>query len=142
LNDGLDPARQNVAKLLQDAGLPDRVRREVAPEVRSSGFDYWIMLPGQGCIMIRHDRDGAEEAVAGIRHDLITDYSLDYLKRRKKDRPFFLMCHHKARIVPGSPTPGTPTSTRAKRFPSRRILRPLRAPLEGPANATLKSART
>ena len=41
--------------------------------------------------------DGSERRVVqGYVTDLITDMSLDFLQARDADRPFFLMCHHKA----------------------------------------------
>jgi len=69
-----------------------------------SGFDYWIMLPGQGVyhnpVMIEM---GQKKQLQGYATDLIADYSLDYLKRRDKSKPFFLMCHHKAPHRPWQP---------------------------------------
>jgi hypothetical protein len=32
----------------------------------------------------------------GYATDIITDKSLDWLDKRDKSKPFFLMCHHKA----------------------------------------------
>lgn len=62
-----------------------------------SGFDYWSVLPGQGDyfdpLMIEM---GTEIEVAGYATDIITDKSLNWLDSRDKDKPFFLMCHHKA----------------------------------------------
>jgi arylsulfatase A-like enzyme len=37
--------------------------------------------------------------------DLITDFSLEFLRNRPKDKPFFLMCHHKAPHRPWQPHP-------------------------------------
>src|SRR5580704_9984910 len=48
LADGLDPARQNVAKLLQGAGYQTGFAGKWHLKYDPSGFDYWIMLPGQG----------------------------------------------------------------------------------------------
>lgn len=62
-----------------------------------TGFDEWSVVPGQGeyfdPVMI--DRDGPK-AEKGYATDIITDKCLDFLGRRDPDRPFFLMCHHKA----------------------------------------------
>src|SRR5437870_11863135 len=35
--------------------------------------------------------------------DLITDFSIEFLRNRPKDKPFFLMCHHKAQHRPWQP---------------------------------------
>ncbi|AEQ51271.1 sulfatase family protein [Pelagibacterium halotolerans] len=61
-----------------------------------TGFDEWCVLPGQG--------DYFDPAMIGPegrkRHpgyatDIITDMSIDFIERAG-DKPFFLMCHHKA----------------------------------------------
>jgi arylsulfatase A-like enzyme len=61
------------------------------------GFDYWNVLPGQG---LYHDPDfieiGEPRKYAGYVTDLITDMSIDWLRARDRDRPFCLLCHHKA----------------------------------------------
>jgi len=68
------------------------------------GFDRWCVLPGQG---LYHDPkmfdQGAERVVEGYATDIITDMSLDWLERRDRDRPFFLMTHHKAPHRPWEP---------------------------------------
>ncbi len=62
-----------------------------------SGFDFWSVLPGQGeyfdPVLIEM---GKEVEVSGYATDIITDKSLDWLNQRNPDKPFFLMCHHKA----------------------------------------------
>lgn len=62
-----------------------------------TGFDYWNVLPGQGLyhnpVMI--DKDG-EKTHEGYVTDLITDFSLDWLRERDQEKPFCLMVHHKA----------------------------------------------
>ena len=60
-------------------------------------FDFWEILPGQGQYynppMIRN---GERVKHDGYTTDVITDISLDWLKKRDKNKPFLLMCHHKA----------------------------------------------
>ena len=62
-----------------------------------TGFDYWSVLPGQG---LYHDPEmiemGTRKRYRGYVTDLISDFSLDWLRARDPERPFFLMCHHKA----------------------------------------------
>ncbi len=69
-----------------------------------TGFDYWNVLPGQG---LYHNPKmiemGEEKVFEGYTTDLITDFSLDWLKSRETNRPFFLMCHHKAPHRPWEP---------------------------------------
>lgn len=61
------------------------------------GFDYWNILPGQGeynnPTMIEN---GVKKKEKGYVTDIITDHVLDYLDKRDKERPFFMMYHHKA----------------------------------------------
>ena len=69
-----------------------------------TGFDYWDVLPGQG---LYHDPEmiemGEKSTRSGYTTDLITDYSLDWLRARDRDRPFCLMVHHKAPHRPWEP---------------------------------------
>jgi arylsulfatase A-like enzyme len=62
-----------------------------------TGFDYWNVLPGQG---LYHDPVmidmGREKTFPGYATDLITDFSLRWLRERDPARPFMLLCHHKA----------------------------------------------
>ena len=62
-----------------------------------TGFDYWNILPGQGDyfdpMMIEM---GKRKKITGYATDIITDLSIDFIKNRPADKPFFLMYHHKA----------------------------------------------
>jgi len=62
-----------------------------------TGFDYWSVLPGQGDyfdpMFIGPDGEGREP---GYVTDIITDKCLDWMANGGDDKPFFLMCHHKA----------------------------------------------
>ncbi len=74
------------------------------PAHEPTGFDFWRVLPGQGLYhnpeMI--DRDG-RRVFEGYVTDLITDMCLDWLEARDRDRPFCLLCHHKAPHRPWDP---------------------------------------
>ncbi|WDR06161.1 sulfatase [Devosia rhodophyticola] len=62
-----------------------------------TGFDDWSVLPGQGEYfdpkMIGPEGVQREQ---GYVTDIITDKCLDWLEKRDAEKPFFLMCHHKA----------------------------------------------
>lgn len=68
------------------------------------GFDAWRVLPGQGDY---HDPvfigPNGEEKHDGYVTDIIADLCLDWLDERDPDRPFMLMCHHKAPHRPWEP---------------------------------------
>src|SRR5262249_17199068 len=46
---------------------------------------------------------GTRKTLKGYCTDVITDLALEFLKDRPKDKPFFLMCHHKAPHRPWVP---------------------------------------
>jgi arylsulfatase A-like enzyme len=62
-----------------------------------TGFDYWNILPGQGAYVDPVFIDnGTRRTIKGYTTDIITDLSIEFLKNRPRDKPFFLMSHHKA----------------------------------------------
>src|SRR5579864_524611 len=69
-----------------------------------TSFDYWNVLPGQG---VYHDpvfiNKNGKTKHAGYCTDIITDMAIGFLDNRPKDKPFFLMCHHKAPHRPWEP---------------------------------------
>ena len=69
-----------------------------------TGFDYWNILPGQGAVSRpRFIETGERKKHTGYCTDLIGDFTLDWLKQRDPNKPFFLMCHHKAPHRPWQP---------------------------------------
>ncbi|MGI9666613.1 MAG: sulfatase family protein [Acidimicrobiia bacterium] len=67
------------------------------PEHDPVGFDEWRVLPGQGHYdnPVMLEAGGRVIERGGYVTDLITDDSIDFIKRHK-DEPFALFCHHKA----------------------------------------------
>ena len=104
LADKIDPAHENVAKDLQAAGYQTAMIGKWHLVTNPTGFDYWNILPGQG---VYHDPVlidmGTRKKHQGYATDIITDLGLDWLKARDKNKPFFLMCHHKAPHRPWEP---------------------------------------
>jgi arylsulfatase A-like enzyme len=92
-----DGSQPTVAKMLQKAGYHTGMIGKWHLESDPTGFDYWNILPGQGKY---HNPEliemGKRKTIQGYATDVITDLSLEFLKNRPKDQPFFLMCHHKA----------------------------------------------
>jgi arylsulfatase A-like enzyme len=93
-----DGGQTTVAKLLQAAGYHTGMIGKWHLGSDPTGFDRWEILPGQGVY-----RDpvlytaGGEKTYAGrYVTDVITDLGIAFILERPKDRPFFLMLHHKA----------------------------------------------
>ena len=92
-----DGSQQTFAKLLQKAGYETAVIGKWHLVSDPTGFDHWRILVGQGPYynppMIEN---GKRVKHTGYTTDLITDFSLDYLKSRDTSKPFLLMYQHKA----------------------------------------------
>jgi len=92
-----DSSQQTFPKLLQKAGYQTAVIGKWHLVSDPVGFDHWHILPGQGLYynppMIR---DGQQVKHEGYTTDLISDFSLEWLKKRDKTKPFMLMSQHKA----------------------------------------------
>jgi len=99
-----DGSQPTVAKYLQAAGYQTGMIGKWHLGSDPTGFDYWNILPGQGVYF-----DPAFITRAGFQKhtgyctDIITEFALDFLKDRPRDKPFFLMCHHKAPHRPWQP---------------------------------------
>jgi arylsulfatase A-like enzyme len=99
-----DGSQPNVAKYLQAAGYHTGMIGKWHLGSDPTGFDDWIVLPGQGVyfdpeFLVPEGR----KVLKGYVTDIITDLAIDFVKNRPKDKPFFLMCHHKAPHRPWEP---------------------------------------
>jgi arylsulfatase A-like enzyme len=99
-----DGSQPTLAKYLQVAGYHTGMIGKWHLGSDPTGFDVWNILPGQG---LYHNpvflTKAGRTKHTGYCTDLITDFSLEFLKNRPKDRPFFLLCHHKAPHRPWQP---------------------------------------
>ena len=101
LNDRFDGAQDTVAKRLQGAGYETAIIGKWhlghGNEADPTGFDHWCILPGQGDYYDpKFFTAKGEIQVQGYCTNIITDMTVDWLKQRNTDKPFFMMCHHKA----------------------------------------------
>lgn len=96
-NSKFDGAQQTFPKLLKAAGYQTAIVGKWHLVSDPTGFDYWEILPGQG-VYYNPPMNRMGEAVkhTGYTTDIITDLTLDWLKKRDKSKPFLMMAQHKA----------------------------------------------
>ena len=104
----IDNRQENVAKILQRNGYQTAIVGKwhlgQGPAHWPTGFDYWNILQGQGPYFDPEMVcNGEKVQYEGYTTDLITDLSLEWLKEREKEKPFFMMYHHKAPHRPWDP---------------------------------------
>jgi arylsulfatase A-like enzyme len=126
-----DGSQTTVAKLLQAAGYHTGMIGKWHLGSDPTGFDHWEILPGQGVYddPVLYTATGEKIYTGRYATDVITDLGIEFIRDRPKDRPFFLMLHHKAphrewlpdekhrrmfesRVIPEAPTFGDDYSTR------------------------------
>jgi arylsulfatase A-like enzyme len=93
----IEGARDNVAKHLQAGGYYTGIIGKWHLGSDPTGFDRWIVLPGQGeywnpTFLV----PGHKLTIVGHCTDITTELGLEFLKTRPQDKPFFLMLHQKA----------------------------------------------
>lgn len=106
----LDNRWPNVAKSLQAGGYETAIIGKwhlgEGPRHHPTGFDHWCVLPDQGAYCDPKMIDAAgDRHYPGYTTDVITEQCLDWLGARDREKPFFLMCHHKAPHRPFEPAP-------------------------------------
>ena len=117
-----DSSRMTVARQLQQGGYHTGMVGKWHLGSDPAGFDHWEILPGQGAYRdpIFYTATGEKTYTGRYATDVITDLAVDFVERRPRDKPFFLMMHHKAPHRPWEPAP-----THAAHFASQRIPEPV-----------------
>jgi arylsulfatase A-like enzyme len=116
-----DSSRTTVAKLLQAGGYHTGIVGKWHLGSDPAGFDRWEILPGQGAYFdpVMYTATGEKTYTGRYVSDVITELGLDFIDKRPRDKPFFLMLHHKAPHRPWQPAPA-----QAARFKDRWIPEP------------------
>ena len=100
----VEPGKQMLAIEMGKAGYETAMIGKWHLKVEPMDFNYYCVLPGQGkyhgpSFRIRGDKPWGKNLIEfPEKHstDAITDLTLEWLKNRKKEKPFFLMHHYKA----------------------------------------------
>jgi arylsulfatase A-like enzyme len=116
-----DGSQPTLAKYLQAAGYHTGMIGKWHLGSDPTGFDSWTILPGQGVYKdpVFIHQGGERKKHTGYVTDIITDLSLEFLDKRPKEKPFFLMCHHKA-----PHRPWQPDEKHAKKWENVQVLEP------------------
>jgi len=117
-----DSSRMTVARLLQQGGYHTGMIGKWHLGSDPAGFDRWEILPGQGAYRdpVFYTAAGEKTYTGRYATDVITDLALEFVESRPRDRPFFLMMHHKA-----PHRPWEPSEAHAAHFADQRIPEPV-----------------
>ncbi len=93
-----DGSQQTFPKLLQGAGYQTAMIGKWHLKSDPTGFDHWEILRGQGTYYNPVLRTATGETThTGYVTDIVTDRAIDWIETRRDDnKPFMLMCQHKA----------------------------------------------
>ena len=95
--DEFDGSQLTFPKLLQNAGYQTSIIGKWHLKTEPTGFDYYNVLQGQGQYYgPTFIENGDTIKYEGYVTDLITDFAIENLRNRDKDKPFCLLYHHKA----------------------------------------------
>lgn len=103
LDGSLPPERQFLPMEIKKLGYETAMIGKWHLKEEPAAFDYYCVLPGQGdyfnpTFRLRGDKEWPKNTIQREGHssDVITDITLNWLEKRDKNKPFFLMHHYKA----------------------------------------------
>lgn len=101
-----DSSRMTVPRLLQQGGYYTGMIGKWHLGSDPVGFDRWEILPGQGAYTnpVLYTATAEKTYTGRYVTDVITDLAIDFMTNRPRNRPFFLMVHHKAPHRPWQPS--------------------------------------
>ena len=111
LSDIIDQTQETtVGMLLHDAGYQTafvgKWHLGHGGQSDPAGYDFWSVLPGQGKYLDPELTEMGETITeSGYVTDILTDKAINWLSQRDAQRPFFLVCAHKAPHDPFQPHP-------------------------------------
>ena len=116
-----DSSRMTAPRLLQQGGYYTGMIGKWHLGSDPAGFDRWEILPGQGAYHdpVFYTASSQKTYTGRYATDVITDLAVEFLETRPRDKPFFLMMHHKA-----PHRPWEPDAAHAAQFAGRRIPEP------------------
>lgn len=90
-----------LSSLLQESGYSTAMIGKWHLHTEPRGFDHYSYLLGKGGQGTYQNpefkyKNGETKIHNGYVTDIITDMTIEWMKNRDKDKPFFMMCHHKA----------------------------------------------
>lgn len=101
-----DGSQPTFPKMLHAAGYQTAVIGKWHLTSDPQGFGYWNILPGQGIYYNPPMNEmGKQVKYTGYTTEIISDLSLNWLKKRDPSKPFLLMMQHKAPHREWSPSP-------------------------------------
>ncbi len=114
-----DTSQLTFPKILQESGYQTAMIGKWHLKTTPSGFDFWKILPGQGQY---YNPDfltpEGRIRIRGYVTDIITGETLNWLKnKRDPEKPFMIMCHHKAPHRTWWPGPDHLQTFRGETFP-------------------------